>query len=44
MATEASWGSWLAQAPLAALALSFREALADLPPFKILESGEGPSR
>lgn len=44
MATEASWGSWLTQAPLVALAVRFREVLADLPPYKILESSEPSSR
>lgn len=38
--TESSWGGWLAPSPLEALAIRFRDALADLPPYKILEGGE----
>lgn len=41
MVTESAWGSWPAQAPLEALVIRrFREALADLPLYKILEVGE----
>jgi len=40
MVTESSWGSWPAPSPLEALAVRFRDALADLPPYKILEGGE----
>ena len=44
MVAETSWGSWLTQAPLAALAVRFREALADLQPYKTFERSEPSSR
>lgn len=40
MVTESSWGGWPAPSLLEALAIRFREALADVPPYKILEGGE----